>query len=65
VTEEQPTIRNDVAYLYTSTDTKERVRELKRGGETFDGLLRRISRDYDPSVEAGRARRARETHNGE
>lgn len=45
-------IRNNRAQIYCRTKTKEKVRALKRGGETFDEVLRRLASPYDP--EAGR-----------
>ena len=45
-------IRDDTAHIYCSTDTRDEICALKRGGETYDELLRRMSKQYDP--EAGR-----------
>jgi hypothetical protein len=45
-------IRNDRAQIYCRAETKEKVRALKRGGETFDEVLRRLADQCDP--EAGR-----------
>ena len=35
--------------MYCSQETKKRIRNLKRGGETFDALLTRMAEQYDPS----------------
>jgi hypothetical protein len=45
-------IREDRAQIYCRAETKEVVRALKRGGETFDEVLHRMADQYDP--EAGR-----------
>lgn len=44
-------VREDAAHIYCSTDTRNRVRRLKRGGETYDELLRRMAHQYDPKGE--------------
>lgn len=44
-------IRNDPGYVYCSRDTRKRLRSLKRGGETFDELLRRMADQYEPAAE--------------
>lgn len=41
--------RTDTVLIYCSQETKERIRNLKRGGETFDALLKRMAEQYDPS----------------
>lgn len=43
-------IRNDRAQIYCRTETKEMVRALKRGGETFDEVLRRMADQCDPGA---------------
>lgn len=43
-------IRNDRAQVYCRTETKEMVRALKRRGETFDEVLRRLANTYDPEA---------------
>lgn len=45
------TIRDETAHIYCSTETRDRVRELKRGGETYDRLLGRMADQYDPDAE--------------
>lgn len=42
--------REQPAYLYCSRETREAVRDLKRGGETFDTLLWRMVEHYDPDA---------------
>lgn len=32
-----------------AVETRERVKNLKRGGETYDDLLRKMADQYDPS----------------
>lgn len=44
-------IRDDTAHIYCSTETRELVRGLKRGGETYDELLRRMADQHDPDDE--------------
>jgi len=43
-------IRNDRAQVYCRAETKEMVRALKRGGETFDEVLRRLVEQHDPEA---------------
>ena len=43
-------IREDTAQIHCSTETKEDIRGLKRGGETYDELFARLSKQYDPAV---------------
>lgn len=45
------TIREEAAHIYCSTETRDRVRGLKRGGETYDQLLRRMADQYDPNTD--------------
>lgn len=45
-------IRQERAQIYCRAETKESVRALKRGGETFDEVLRRIASQFD--LETGR-----------
>lgn len=47
-------VREDAAHIYCSTDTRDHVRGLKRGGETFDELLRHMAAQYDPDAECDR-----------
>lgn len=53
-------IREDTAQVHCSTETKNDIRGLKRGGETYDGLLGRLLEPYDPAA----ARRAEGTDDG-
>ncbi|MFP9190793.1 hypothetical protein ACLI4Q_03880 [Natrialbaceae archaeon A-CW1-1] len=41
-------IRDDAAHIYCTAETRDRFRNLKRGGETYDELLRRVVEQYDP-----------------
>jgi hypothetical protein len=43
-------IRDDAAHIYCSAETRDLVRGLKRGGETYDELLRRMAREYGPDA---------------
>lgn len=43
-------IREDTAEIYCRPGTKEDIRGLKRGGETYDELFARLSKQYDPAV---------------
>lgn len=45
-------IRDDTAHIYCSVTTRDLVRGLKRGGETYDVLLQKMADQYDP--DAGR-----------
>ncbi|EJN60463.1 hypothetical protein [Halogranum rubrum] len=50
----QDPIRESAVFVYCSTECKDLVQSLKRGGETYDGLLRRMAAAYDPdSMNAG------------
>jgi len=49
--------RNTDARIAIDSETRERLRDQKRGGETYDRLLRKMIRQYDP--DADRARDAR------
>jgi hypothetical protein len=42
------TKRNTGARIAVSTDTRDRIRSKKRGGETYDQLLRKMVRQYEP-----------------
>ena len=53
-------IREDTAQVHCSTETKNDIRGLKRGGETYDGLLGRLLEPYDPAA----ARSAEGTDDG-
>lgn len=44
-------IREDTAHIYCRVETRELVRSLKRGGQTYDELLRRMAGTYDPDAE--------------
>lgn len=44
-------IRDDAAHIYCRVATRDRVRGLKRGGETYDELLQRMVEWYDPDAE--------------
>jgi len=46
-------IRDDAAHIYCSVATRNRIRSLKRGGETYDDLLRRLVDQYDPTAARG------------
>lgn len=41
-------IRGDTAHIYCRASTKDLIRGLKRGGETYDETLRRLANQYDP-----------------
>ena len=43
-------IRDAAVFVYCSAETKELVRCQKQGGETYDELLRRMVREYDPDT---------------
>ena len=43
-------VRDDTAHIYCHEETRERIRTLKRGGETYDELLRRMAKQYDPDA---------------
>lgn len=47
--DEKP-IRNDRAEIYCRAETKEEIRALKRGDDTFDELLDRMVGQYDPEA---------------
>jgi len=40
-----------MAHIYCSVTTRNLVRGLKRGGETYDELLRHMADQYDPDAE--------------
>ncbi|AHG05426.1 hypothetical protein HALDL1_16575 [Halobacterium sp. DL1] len=42
------TERNANARIAVSTETRNLVRSLKRGGETYDQVLQRMADQYDP-----------------
>ena len=42
------TERNTDARIPVSTETRNLVREQKRGGETYDQLIRKMVNQYDP-----------------
>ena len=42
------TERNTDARIAVSTETRDLVRDRKRGGETYDELLRKMVAQYDP-----------------
>ena len=44
-------IRDDTAHIYCRVETRELVRSRKRGGQTYDELLRRMVETYDPDAE--------------
>jgi len=44
----QEQTKTDTVLIYCSRETKERIRKLKRGGETFDALLTRMAEQYNP-----------------
>jgi len=44
---------NTDARIAVSTDTRNLVRSLKRGGETYDELLRKMAEEYDPDADRG------------
>jgi len=44
----QEKTKTDTVLIYCSRETKERIRKLKRGGETFDALLTRMAEQYNP-----------------
>lgn len=39
--------------LPCSTDTRELLKSMKRGGETYDDLLRKMADQYDPDEAQG------------
>ena len=43
-------IREETAPICCSAETRELIRSLKRGGETYDGLLQRMAAQYDPNA---------------
>jgi hypothetical protein len=52
---ERDPIRDDTAFLYCREQTKEEIRRLKQGGETFDERVRKLARGFDPDAGAGAA----------
>lgn len=48
--------RNTDARIAVSSETRDLVKALKRGGETYDDLLQKMAEEYDPerSVSDGR-----------
>ena len=45
--------RNTDARIAISTETRDLVRAQKRGGETYDELLKRMASQYDPEDSLG------------
>ena len=45
--------RNTDARIAISTETRDLVRAQKRGGETYDELLKRMASQYDPDESLG------------
>jgi hypothetical protein len=45
-------IREDAAHIYCSAETRDLIRGLKRGGETYDELLRRMVRQCSSDTES-------------
>lgn len=43
-------IRNDTVQIYCSVATRNLIHGLKRGGETYEDLLRRMADQYNPTV---------------
>jgi hypothetical protein len=52
---ERNPIRDDPAFLYCREQTKEEIRRLKQGGETFDERVRKLVRGFEPDARAGAA----------
>lgn len=52
---ERNPIRDDTAFLYCREETKDEIRRLKQGGETFDERVRKLVRGFDPDARAGAA----------
>lgn len=46
---------NTGARIAVTTDTRDLVRSKKRGGETYDELLRKMVRQYDADADGARA----------
>ena len=49
--------RNTDARIAIDSETRERLRDQKRGGETYDRLLRKMIRQYDPDADRARGGR--------
>lgn len=47
-TEDGGPVRDSPARLPVRAATREEIRRLKRGGETYDSLLRKMIEQYDP-----------------
>lgn len=47
------TKRNADARIAVSSKTRKLVREQKRGGETYDQVLRKMVAQYDPEASSG------------
>lgn len=45
------TERNTDARIAIATETRDLVRSKKRGGETYDQLLRKMAAQYEPAEE--------------
>jgi hypothetical protein len=46
------TERNTDARIAVSAETRDLVKAQKRGGETYDELLRKMAKEYDPEPPA-------------
>ncbi|QAU12832.1 hypothetical protein EKH57_08885 [Halorubrum sp. BOL3-1] len=46
--------RNTDARIAIDSETREQLRDQKRGGETYDRLLRKMIRQYDPDADPAR-----------
>jgi hypothetical protein len=46
------TERNTDARIAVATETRDLVRSKKRGGETYDQLLRKMADQYEPTEES-------------
>lgn len=61
---ERTSIRDNTAFLYCREETKREIRQLKRGGETFDERIRKLAQRFDPDSEkAGTSRGVDEDDN--
>ncbi|MFB6252728.1 MAG: hypothetical protein ABEI27_13780 [Halobellus sp.] len=49
---ERTPVRDNPAFLYCREETKDKIRRLKQGGETFDERIRKLARGFDPDAEA-------------
>jgi hypothetical protein len=45
--------RTSDATIPVAPTTRDRIKNQKRGGETYDRLLRKMLAQYDPDVDAG------------